>query len=169
MWLSQIHEMSVGPLWLLRTPVSSPEPGVDGIVCPSCGLPWLQFNGVDADRVVVMADTLEDDQQQTLLNNCLRAAGWQDAAWLHLHKRCGASDSALQALQQIIAEHDGATLLVLGDSASQLLDPQLQRGQRAQYHGAALIATHHPQQLLNDPARKAEVWADLCLAMSHAQ
>lgn len=169
MWLSQIQAMSVGPLWLLKTPASHLEPAAQGSVCPSCAAPWLQLSCAGVDRVVVLADLISDEREQTLLNNCLHAAGWQDAAVLLLHQRCDAVDHAVQALQQIISEHAGMTVLVFGERATQLLDPQLQRGGLAHYHGATLIATHHPQQLLSDSALKAEVWADLCLALRHAQ
>lgn len=183
MWLSQIHEMSIGPLWLLRQPTSLPEslaPSLpdslsdsvadslsNGRACPTCGADWLQVSGSDRTRVVVLAGPVTDARQQTLLHNCLRVAQWQDASWFQLHENCAASDSALQALQQRLVDHGSATILAIGHRAAQLLDPLQQRGQLGQYHGAKLIVTHHPQQVLDDPVLKAEVWTDLCLAMSY--
>ncbi len=38
------------------------------------------------------------------------------------------------------------------------------RGQRLQYHHIPLVATYHPAYLLRNPADKAKVWQDLCLA-----
>ena len=167
MWLNQIHQMSVGPLWLLREPTLPPESPSRSSVCPSCGAPWLQTSAAEVDRVVVLDEPLGAAPTQMLLNNCLRAAGWHQVAWLPLHRKCGTTDSALQALQQAVLENSSMTILVLGTAATQTLDPQLQRGKPGQYHGALLIATHHPQQLLIDPALKAEVWSDLCLAIPH--
>lgn len=38
------------------------------------------------------------------------------------------------------------------------------RGQVHQYRGVALVVTYHPAYLLRNPADKAKVWDDLCLA-----
>jgi len=34
-------------------------------------------------------------------------------------------------------------------------------------YGVPLLATHHPEQLLNEPGLKADTWADLQVAMKH--
>ena len=40
------------------------------------------------------------------------------------------------------------------------------RGQALAYRGTPLVVTYHPAYLLRNPADKAKVWADLCLARS---
>ena len=164
MWLSQIQQMSVGPLWLLRQTRTESEAAASASVCASCGEPWLQLSGTDPTRLVVLAQALTDSRQESLLHNCLRSAGWQEAAWFQCHKNCAGSERALQVLQQTLLDSGGATVLVIGTTTAQLLSPAAQRGQAAQTHGATVIVTHHPEQMLTDPALKAEVWSDLCLA-----
>lgn len=168
MWLSQIQQMSVGPLWLVRQTTTGVEAVTTSGSCVSCAEPWLQLSGTDPTRLVVLAEPLTDSRQQSLLHNCLRSAGWQEAGWFQLHKNCAGSERALQALQLTLLDHGKVTMLVLGSTAAQILAPDLNRGQAAQYHGAGVIVTHHPEQMLNDPLCKAEVWSDLCLAIHYA-
>ncbi|NCS65221.1 MAG: uracil-DNA glycosylase [Hydrogenophilales bacterium CG03_land_8_20_14_0_80_62_28] len=52
------------------------------------------------------------------------------------------------------------SLLVTGDSISRL------RGQAHRYRDVPLVVTYHPAYLLRNPADKAKVWDDLCLAKS---
>ncbi len=52
------------------------------------------------------------------------------------------------------------SLLLTGDSISRL------RGTAHRYRNVPLVVTYHPAYLLRNPADKAKVWDDLCLAKS---
>jgi DNA polymerase len=60
-------------------------------------------------------------------------------------------------------------ILALGRIAAQSLlvnDTSIARlrGKLHEYHGVPMIVTYHPAYLLRNPADKAKVWEDLCLA-----
>lgn len=72
-------------------------------------------------------------------------------------------------LQRQIALLQPRIILALGRFAAQtLLDTQAPisrlRGQVHQYAGVPTIVSYHPAYLLRNPADKARVWRDLCLA-----
>ena len=163
MWLSKLNEMSVGPLWVLRAQPGSVQPAE---VCAHCRQNWLLETADHAAVLIVLDTALTEATQQALLHNCLKAAGWQDSgSILSLHGACSASPApALQALQTQLAQAPGAAIIVFGQAAAQRINPQFQRGQVHHWQAARLIVTHDLQQMLEQPALKAEVWSDLCLA-----
>jgi len=165
MWLSKLNDMSVGPLWVLRTPPSGGSAAADE-VCAQCQQNWLLSDSDSAVALVVLDTVITDLTQQTLLHNCLAAAGWQDAcAVICLHGACpDSAAAALQALQKRLAQMPDAVIIVFGESAGRRIDLQFQRGRLHRYRDRRLVVTHHPQQMLDHPALKAEVWSDLCLA-----
>jgi len=167
MWLSKLNQMSVGPLWVLRV-----QPDHAAAFCPVCGDAWLHPEGGDNAVLVVLVAPIIDQAQQILLQNCLRSAGMNDCAYLTLHGNCtSGSDAAIAALQKQIADRQNVatpfqTILVFGDAAAQRINPEFDRGQIHQYQHTRLIVTHHPEQMIADPSLKAQVWADLCLALT---
>ena len=165
MWLSKYNEMSVGPLWVLRDrTIGAALP--DTPVCSHCAAPWLLSVAEQASLLVVLPSEVSD-QAQLLLQNCLHAAGWRDAATvISLHTACANSaQAALVALQNQLSTAPVASIIVFGAEAAQRLDPNFVRGQVYSYHNARLIVTHDPQQMLTAPALKAQVWSDLCLVL----
>ena len=168
MWLSKYHEMSVGPLWVLRE--RSPDAALPATqVCSHCAAPWLLSVPRQTDLLVVLPSGVSD-QAQLLLQNCLQAAGWRDvAALFSLHLPCANSaEAGLLALQNQLGTSPVATIVVFGADAAQRLDPTFVRGQIYSYQNARLIVTHDPQQMLDTPALKAQVWSDLCLVLREA-
>ncbi|MET3105868.1 hypothetical protein AAKU67_000157 [Oxalobacteraceae bacterium GrIS 2.11] len=159
MWLSKLNEMSVGPLWVLRAPVAQPR-----ATCPVCGQAWATENA--GTSWAILAAPITDPTQQALLQNCLHAIGWDEAGSFNLHGAC-ASPAALQALQEQQPGSDAQTLIVFGAQAARLIDPGFERGQVHQWQGSRLIVTYHPEEMIANPALKAEVWSDLCMA-THA-
>lgn len=167
MWLSKMNEMSVGPLWVLRSQAAQPLPSAQ--LCPRCGGPWLLSVPAETTLLVVLASDMNDQQHQ-LLHNCLHAAGWRDAAALFsLHQSCADNTGAgLQALNVELNTAPVASIVVFGTDTARQIDPSFSRGQIHSYQNARLIVTHHPEQMLATPSLKAEVWSDLCLLLSDA-
>lgn len=146
MWLSRLNQMSVGPLWVLRNQAGA-QPSA-----PS-------------SMMAILAEPLTDPAQQTLLQNCLRAAGWNDIAVIALHSNCSTtSEAALQTLQTQVTESNPRTLIVFGATAAHKINPEFKRGQIYRYQQARLVVTYHPHEMMANPALKAQVWADLCMA-----
>ena len=160
MWLSKLDLMSVGPLWVLRA--QSPVPQV----CPVCGAPWVHATAADSSLLAVLSAPISDQAQQTLLQNCLRAAGFNEFNCLTLHDTCpGSSEAAVTAMQKQVAETPFETIVVFGESAAQKINPEFRRGHPHIYQNARLIVTHHPEEMMANPALKAQVWSDLCQAV----
>jgi hypothetical protein len=169
MWMSKLNDMSVGPLWVLRKRDASghSEPAATTAVCPTCGEAWLQAATSEIPVVAIVGAPMTDPAQQTLLQNCLHAAGWSGVAVAALHTGCAdTADAAMTALQPHLA--GATTLIVFGEAAAQRLSPEFSRGRVHHFHNARLIVTCHPEQMLADPTLKAAVWADLCLAAHDA-
>jgi len=165
MWLNKINEMSVGPLWVLRSPAQAPRIGSfqSEQNCPACGAPWLHA-GSDA-AWVVLPEPLTDARAQTLLRNCLQAAGWREASIFMLHQSCSLSPGvSLQNLHKQLTAGAPRIVMIFGSAVALQLDPGLVRGQIHSYQNTRLIVTHHPDEMIATPALKAQVWADLCLA-----
>jgi len=163
MLLSKLNQMSVGPLWVLRNPAVAPSEMRQ--VCLTCGEPWLQAATDETAILVVLTSAVTDQTQQTLLQNCLRAAGWNAASCFSLHSACLTSpETALQALQTQIAASSPHTIIVFGADAAQSINPEFSRGRVHRLLASRLIVTYHPEDMIADPSLKALVWADLCMA-----
>ena len=168
MWLSKLNDMSVGPLWVLReqpATATQPPPG-----CAVCGRGWLESQAQQSEVLIVLAEPITDPVQQALLDNCIRAAGWSDVAdCLTLHAGCGSDVTAgLGALQQQLTGTPVRRVIVFGEDAAQRINPEFRRGARLEFQQSVLVVTHHPAQLLANPALKAQTWSDLCLALHDA-
>ncbi len=163
MWLSKLNEMSVGPLWILRDNASAAaEPFQSN--CPVCGAAWLESSAQHTQVLIILADPIADPAQQTLLNNCVRAAGWTDVAgFLALHSSCS-SGAGVTALERHLAQALVRRVMVFGERAAQSINPAFKRGALHQFGQTELVVTHHPAELLTTPALKAQTWSDLCLA-----
>jgi hypothetical protein len=167
MLLSKLNQMSVGPLWVLRKP--SAAPSATHQICPACGEPWLQSATDETAILVVLAAVATNPAEQILLQNCLRAAGWNEPASFSLHSVCFATpETAMQALQTHIAESSAQTIIVFGADAAQRINPEFNRGRVHSFFGARLVVTYRPEDMIADPSLKALVWADLCMAAHEA-
>ena len=168
MWLNKLNDMSVGPLWVLRTqratavetlPASATQSDQD---CPTCGAP-RQYAG-SKETLIVLHAPLTDAGQQTLLQNCLHAAGLGDATILMQHLSCAQPpEISLQLLKNLLIEGGPKAVVVFGSAAALGLDASFVHGQIHSYQNTRLIVTHHPEEMIATPALKAKVWADLCL------
>jgi len=159
MFFSKLNAMSVGPIWVWRSQTSAK---VD--CCSNCGEPWVQFNAEINSVLVVLAEPMTNDAQQKLLENCLSAAGWNPHSHcFSLHASCSSNSTIV--LQEYIVKHAPELLIVFGRDAAQLLSPEFISGEIHSFENTRLIVTHHPEEMMNNPALKAQVWADLCLGV----
>ena len=176
MWLSQLNEMSVGPLWVLRklpavaAPDTDADTDTDAGLCPVCAASWAVLDMPNAETLIVLPEPLttkSQQTQQTLLANCLRAAGLVDnASCLTLHAGCAPDALAgIAALQRHLESHPVARVIVFGESAALSIDPAFRRGAIHAWQQTSLVVTHHPAQMLENGALKAQTWSDLCLAL----
>lgn len=171
MFFSKLDAMSVGTMWILRSQ-EQPQfarhqhdcPEMD--CCPMCGELWIQTHVEHGSILPVFATPLTNEAQQKLVGQCLTAAGWNaHSAGFSLHASCLSNcETALLALQEYIARYSPELVLVFGSDAAQLLHADFIPGQIHLFENTPLIATHHPEEMINNPALKAQVWADLCLA-----
>jgi hypothetical protein len=168
---SRLNAMSVGTLWVLRSQEESQfaryQPfcsEVEG--CPICHQPWLREQGKaeEGSVLVVLAEPITDEAQQKLFQACLTAAGWNQSSCIYLHVACSSDNrSAVLALQEHIASQAPEFITVFGSATAQFIHPELIPGQIHSYARTRLIVTHHPEEMINNPALKAQVWADFCL------
>jgi len=70
----------------------------------------------------------------------------------------------MRMVQTQVEQLRAHTILIFGIATAHLMDPQLQRGTVQNLQGRRLVVTHSLRQMLDNPAMKAEVWRDLCLA-----
>jgi hypothetical protein len=175
---SKLNAMSVGTMWVLRTQEQSqfarhvnvcPEVGC----CPICGQSWTLPNTqqrAEESRVaehsvlVVLAEPITDEAQQKLFEACLAAAGWNiPLDCFSLHAPCSSNtQNAADVLQGYIAKQQPECIIVFGSNTAQLIHPEFVPGQIHQFANTRLMVTHHPEEMLNNPALKAQVWADFC-------
>lgn len=179
MLCNKLNAMSVGTLWVLRSQEESQFakhvkicPEVD--CCPICGHSWALLNTqqraeesrvVDNAVLVVLAESITNESQQKLFEACMAAAGWNvPLDCFSLHEPCSSnSQTAVDALQEYIAARQPECIVVFGMHTAQLIDSAFIPGQIHHYANSRLIVTHHPEEMLNNPALKAQVWTDLCL------
>jgi len=84
---------------------------------------------------------------------------------------CNAADNTL--LTRHILAHKPNVVVALGEKACRMIkgtdDPLAKiRGDFFQYHGVAVMATHHPSALVKTPALKRQAWDDLKQVMACA-
>lgn len=149
MLLSKLKAMSIGTAWVLRR---QQEQTSD--CCSVCGQPWLQPALAEQSVLAIFADPITDEVQQKLLANCLNAAGWYaKTTCFFLHSACASKSQT--ALQEYIATYTPQLIIVFGNTT---LPADLSENTR-------LLSTHHPAEMLANPALKAQVWADFCSVM----
>jgi|GEM_PF-4065810 len=171
MFFSKLNAMSIGTMWVLRSREESQfaRPHSDYAkvgYCSVCGGPWIECNVETRSVVVVFPSPITNEAEQKLFENCLTAAGWNaHSACFSLHAPCSSdSQPALLALQEHIAMYSPELIIVFGSEPAQLMHPDFVSGQAHQFANTRLIVTHHPEEMISNPALKAQVWADLCLA-----
>jgi hypothetical protein len=171
---SKLNAMSVGTMWVMRSQEQSQfarhakvYPEVE--FCPICGLSWSLLEAEESRTIedsvlVVLAEPITDEAQQKLFENCLAAAGWNvPIDCFSLHASCSSnSQSAVAALHDYIAAQRPECIIVFGSDTAQLIHAELVPGQMHQFANTRLIVTHHPEEMLNNPALKTQVWADFC-------
>lgn len=177
MFFSKLNAMSIGTVWVSRSQEKSQFAAHHSDFsttdyCASCGEPWIQ-SAVEAATaiIVVTAESITNEVQQKLLENCLTMAGWgAQQTSFSLHASCSSDhQAALHVLQMQIAAQQPNLIIVFGHDAATLMETEHVEfipGQIYQFANTQLIVTHHPQEMIDTPALKAQVWADLCSARS---
>ncbi len=152
MLLSKLKEMSIGALWVLRGKTSNQSAMREGFL------------------VIVAADSVAgaNETEAILLKNCLQALGW-DNPTMYLNFPTTASPeiqrTALTQFQQEAVQQPRRCVIVFGVQAAQLIDATYVTGQIYDYKNMPLVVTHHLKEVISNPMLKAQVWADLCLAL----
>jgi DNA polymerase len=183
-----LHELELLPVWKLRVPpvvqavvVSAPdvvvkaEPQVDSVLSPEpviadavVPIPVVQKPEVEkpeAEKIVKQwafvcgASSTQVDECALLMSNIIKATHLELADYVLLNE--------IQAL----AIYQVGDILLFGlDMANKYLNAsEIDLGSlRGQYHMVEDVrcwVTYHPEQMLQDPLLKREVWRDICAAM----
>jgi DNA polymerase len=183
-----LHELELLPVWRLRVPsvaqavvvsapdvfvkaesqtdsVINPEPVIADSVVP---IPVVQKPEVEKPEVekivkqwafVCGVSSTQEDECALLMSNILKATHLELADYVLLNE--------INAL----ANYQVGDILLFGlDLAKMYLNAsEIDLGNlRGQYHmveGVRCWVTYHPEQMLQDPLLKREVWRDICAAM----
>lgn len=183
-----LHELELLPVWRLRAPpvaptvvVSAPdvivkaESQVDSVVSPEpvitdsvVPIPVVQKPEVEKPEVekivkqwafVCGVSSTQEDECALLMSNIIKAT--------HL----ALADYVLLNEINALANYQVGDILLFGlDMAKKYLNTSdVDLGHlRGQYHlveGVRCWVTYHPEQMLQDPLLKREVWRDICAAM----
>lgn len=188
-----LHELELLPVWRLRVPPvalavveSAPdidvkaEPQVDSVISPEpviadavVPIPVVQQPEVEKSKVekpkverivkqwafVCGASSTQVDECALLMSNIIKATHLELADYVLLNE--------IQAL----ANYQVGDILLFGlDMANKYLNAsEIDLGSlRGQYHMVEDVrcwVTYHPEQMLQDPLLKREVWRDICAAM----
>jgi DNA polymerase len=183
-----LHELELLPVWRLRVPpvaqaelVSAPdvvvkaEPQVDSVISTEpvitdavVPIPVVQkpeVEKLEVEKIVKQwafvcgASSTQEDECALLMNNIIKATHLELADYVLLNE--------IQAL----ANYQVGDILLFGlDMAKQYLNTsEVDLGNlRGQYHmveGVRCWVTYHPEQMLQNPLLKREVWRDICAAM----
>ncbi len=171
-----MRELELLPVWTLRAPlptqsaVESKQPITEAAVVEQLAIevpivtesPALLIASEDKKWVFVLPAELSA-QAADLFNNILRA--------LHINKT---QTSHSQQLAPDIAILDAGVIVAMGEAMAQQLLTSTEsieslRGKVHVVNGLQVIATYHPDELLQSPANnapnKAKTWDDLCRAL----
>lgn len=161
MWVNKIRAMSIGALWVARTQNEE--------TCPDCGQVWVHAAPGGSDVLVLLEQPVLALTEQTLLANCLKAAGWHDtASCMSLHASCSSyPEQVLRVIREQVDQLQPGKIVVFGARTVSLIDAQLQTGEVQNWQDRPLIVTHSLREMLDDPRLKARVWRDLCV-LAHA-
>ncbi len=107
-------------------------------------------------------------QQNVYLTNVLKCRPPEQH-----HRLSHEIEQCLPYLYQQIALIKPKKIIALGNTAAHALlggnaPLKTLRGQIQYYQNIPVIVTYHPAYLLRSPLEKAQVWADLCLALRHS-
>ncbi|MGZ8269989.1 MAG: hypothetical protein ACXW1T_02295 [Methylophilus sp.] len=183
-----LHELELLPVWKLRvspvvqavvvntpdvvvkaTPqidsIASPEPVITGSVA---SIPIVQKPEIEKPQVekivkqwafVCSTSSTQEDECALLMNNIMKATHLELADYVLLNET------------QALANYQVGDILLFGlDMANKYLKTsEIDLGSiRGQYHMVEEVrcwVTYHPEQMLQDPLLKREVWRDICAAM----
>lgn len=183
-----LHELELLPVWRLRVPpvaqaelVSAPdvvvkaEPQVDSVISTEpvitdavVPIPVVQkpeVEKLEVEKIVKQwafvcgASSTQEDECALLMSNIIKATHLELADYVLLNE--------IQAL----ASYQVGDILLFGlDMTKKYLNTsEVDLGNlRGQYHmveGVRCWVTYHPEQMLQDPLLKREVWRDICAAM----
>lgn len=183
-----LHELELLPVWRLRVPsvaqavvVSAPdvvvkaEPQIDSVISTEpvitdsdVPIPVVQKPEVEKPEVekivkqwafVCGVSSTQEDECALLMSNIIKAT--------HL----ALADYVLLNEINALANYQVGDILLFGlDMAKKYLNTSdVDLGHlRGQYHlveGVRCWVTYHPEQMLQDPLLKREVWRDICAAM----
>ncbi len=165
-----LRELELLPVWQLRHPVAlektaeaiptaeliEQESDVDQSQAPSQVFTFRLMASEDGQWLFALKSQ-QNEEAETLLQNMLKA----------VTVKIGQEMAEAQAT--IIADYKPKVIVAMGeDVAQQLLALNQPLAQlRGKAHGlkeTSVIVTYAPDALLQNPADKANAWADLCLA-----
>ncbi|MGV3581435.1 MAG: hypothetical protein ACO1N8_03940 [Methylophilus sp.] len=183
-----LHELELLPVWRLRAPPVAPtvvvsasdvivkaEPQIDSVISTEpvitdsdVPIPVVQKPEVEKPEVekivkqwafVCGVSSTQEDECALLMSNIIKAT--------HL----ALADYVLLNEINALANYQVGDILLFGlDMAKKYLNTSdVDLGHlRGQYHlveGVRCWVTYHPEQMLQDPLLKREVWRDICAAM----
>lgn len=165
-----LRELELLPVWSLRAPM--PAQAIVEQIAPVASIlaeqtpnetpavptrPALLIVSDDKKWVFVLPAELTG-QAADLFNNILRA--------LHINKTQTSHTQQLKDMEAL----DAGVMIAMGESiAQQLLNSaepiENLRGKQHMINGLQVIATYHPNDLLQHLPHKAKTWDDLCMAL----
>ena len=176
-----LRELELLPIWTLRAPLVNQaaaesiqvnpveaatleiveEVAIEQVVIeisPAIASPAVFIISDDKKWAFVLPAELTG-QAADLFNNILRA--------LHINKT---QTSQTQQLMKDIAGLNVGVIVAIGEEMAQQLFASAQtlenlRGKIHTVNGLPILATYHPNELLQHALNKAKTWDDLCLAM----
>lgn len=153
-----LRELELLPVWQLRAPVAKPTSETPAPIPTSAPPMALRMILSDDANYIFLVDALKNQEEETLLQNMLKAMQAKPRV-----------DIGLQGISDLSA-HQAKIIIAMGASAAQAIGLQANSGaapsQVQQTAFGAAIATFSPAHLLQNGADKARAWQDLCLAKS---
>ncbi|WP_047541161.1 uracil-DNA glycosylase family protein [Methylotenera versatilis] len=165
-----LRELELLPVWKLRAPVAE-KPVTESIPpTPVAVVESKPIEGVVAASAIFIVSTdkkwafvlpaVLSGQSIDLFNNILRALKIKPMQTIHT-----------QQLTQDIAASGTSVVVAMGEIAAQQLLTSTQsienlRGKIHLVDSVQVIATYHPDDLLQHLPNKAKTWDDLCMALS---
>ncbi|OQW69202.1 MAG: hypothetical protein BVN34_06835 [Proteobacteria bacterium ST_bin12] len=172
-----LRELELLPVWTLRAPILMPpiaemtQPALVAtledavtekavIETPQAAISHAVLVISDDKKWAFVLPEQLTGQAADLINNILRA--------LHINKT---QTSQTQQLAQDIASLNAGVIVAMGEVIAQQLLATTEsleslRGKVHLINGQQLIATYHPNELLQHLPNKAKTWDDLCNALA---
>jgi uracil-DNA glycosylase len=165
-----LRELELLPVWKLRVPIAA-KPVAESIQPISIAVTENKpiENVIAANAIFIVSDDKKwafvlpavlIGQSVDLFNNILRALKIKPMHTVHT-----------QQLTQDIAASGTSVVVAMGEIAAQQLLTSTQsienlRGKMHLVNSVQVIATYHPDDLLQHLPNKAKTWDDLCMALS---